>query len=239
MKDVLRKLFPMKLRRIGRTLIGKDFFVKLDRDYPKERIGSEYGGWDVAIDHITPDSIIYSVGVGQDISFDLEMMNRFGVTIHGFDPTPKSINWVHQQKLTQPFIMHEYGLADFDGTVSFNPPENAQHISHTLLDRPTTQTNAITVSVKCLETIMQELGHDRIDLLKMDIEGAEYQVIDYLAKTTIRPEQVLIEFHHRFPNVGCRKTKTAIRTLQKMGYKLFAVSRTGEELSFILDRAIR
>ncbi|NJK52375.1 MAG: FkbM family methyltransferase [Leptolyngbyaceae cyanobacterium SU_3_3] len=178
MKNLQRKLFPMKLRRIVRTLVGKDFFAKLDRAYPKERVGSEYGGWDVAVDHISPNSVIYSVGVGQDISFDLEMMKRFGVTVHAFDPTPKSIDWVRQQNLSQPFIMHEYGLADFDGTVAFNPPENSQHVSHTLLSRPSTQTSAITVSVKCLETIMRELGHDRIDVLKMDIEGAEYQVIE-------------------------------------------------------------
>ncbi|MBD2369725.1 MULTISPECIES: FkbM family methyltransferase [Leptolyngbya] len=230
--------YLLQLRRIGRTLIGKDFFATIDRDYPKQRLGSDYGGWDVMVDRIRPDSIIYSVGVGQDISFDLEMMNRFGVTIHAFDPTPKSIEWVRQQKLTQPFIMHEYGLADFDGTVSFNPPENAQHVSHTLLDRPTTQTNAITVSVKCLETIMRELKHDRIDLLKMDIEGAEYQVIDSLARSQIRPEQLLIEFHHRFPNVGCEKTKQAIRTLQSLRYSLFAASRTGEEFSFVYEGAI-
>jgi FkbM family methyltransferase len=239
MKTRMRQLFPMKLRRIARTLVGKDFFAKPDREYSKERLGSEYGGWDVMVDRISSDAIVYSVGVGQDISFDLEMINRFGVTIHAFDPTPKSIDWVHQQNLSQPFILHEYGLADFDGSVSFNPPENSQHVSHTLLSRPSTQTKAITVPVKCLDTIMRDLGHDRIDLLKMDIEGAEYQVVDSLAKSKIRPEQVLIEFHHRFPNVGCRKTKEAIRTLKNLGYSLFAVSRTGEEFSFILDAAIR
>lgn len=237
MKDLLRKLFPMKLRRIARTIVGKDFFAKLDRDYPNERIGSEYGGWDVVVDRIAPETIVYSVGVGQDISFDLRMIERFGVTIHAFDPTPKSIEWVRHQNLSRSFIMHEYGLADFDGTVSFNPPENSQHVSHTLLSRPSTQTNAIKVSVKCLETIMRELGHDRIDLLKMDIEGAEYQVIENLAKSKVRPEQILIEFHHRFPTVGCRKTKAAIRTLQSLGYSLFSVSKTGEEFSFILDSA--
>ncbi|NJK52374.1 MAG: hypothetical protein HC936_05275 [Leptolyngbyaceae cyanobacterium SU_3_3] len=60
-----------------------------------------------------------------------------------------------------------------------------------------------------------------------------------LAKSKIRPEQVLIEFHHRFPNVGCLKTKEAILTLQSIGYSLFSVSRTGEEFSFILDAVAR
>jgi FkbM family methyltransferase len=228
----------MSTKRFAKTLVGKDFFVKPNCTCHKERLGSDYGGWEVAVDYIQPDAIVYSVGVGQDISFDIALMQRFGVGIHAFDPTPQSIAWVRQQPLPETFVLHEYGLADFDGTVAFSPPENPQHISHTLLDRPVTQSDAIRVSVKALGTIMQELGHDQIDLLKMDIEGAEYQVIEGMAQSAIRPTQVLIEFHHRFPEVGCQKTKTAIDQLTQMGYSLFAVSRTGEELSFILNEAL-
>jgi len=47
------------------------------------------------------------------------------------------------------------------------------------------------------------------------------------------PTQILAEFHHRFPNVGIKKTRKAIEDLKKMGYGLFSVSTTGEELSFL------
>ena len=30
--------------------------------------------------------MVYSFGVGQDISWDLAMIERFGVTVHAFDP---------------------------------------------------------------------------------------------------------------------------------------------------------
>ena len=36
----------------------------------------------------------------------------------------------------------------------------------------------IDVNVKKLRSIMNELGHTRIDLLKMDIEGSECDVIE-------------------------------------------------------------
>jgi len=39
----------------------------------------------------------------------------------------------------------------------------------------------------------------------MDIEGAEYEVIDDLIASGIRPKQILVEFHHRFKNVGVKK----------------------------------
>ncbi len=68
----------------------------------------------------------------------------------------------------------------------------------------------------------------------MDIEGAEYDVVDDICNTSIRPKQILIEFHHRYPSVGIHKTKNAIETIWSMGYDLYSVSDTNEEYSFIL-----
>ena len=74
---------------------------------------------------------------------------------------------------------------------------------------------------------MNELGHRYIDVVKMDIEGSEYDVINDISRSKIRPKQLLIEFHHRFPEVGIRRTKVAISTLRSMGYKIFSVSSHG------------
>ena len=222
-----------KLKRIVRTLMGQDFFINPDTQCSYKQFGSEYGSWDLVTDELDKDSIIYSIGVGEDASFDIALIEALDLKIYAFDPTPKSIKWVEEQKFTPKFIMHNFGIADFDGTISFSPPENPDHVSHTILERPTTQDNAIEVEVKKLETIMESLAHTEIDVLKMDIEGAEYSVIKNIESTNIRPKQILIEFHHRFPGVGIEKTKEAIETIKSMGYGLFSVSDTGEELSFI------
>jgi hypothetical protein len=42
--------------------------------------------------------------------------------------------------------------------------------------------------------------------MKMDIEGAEYEVLDGLLSSPIKPTQLLVEFHHRFPGIGLEKT---------------------------------
>ena len=85
---------------------------------------------------------------------------------------------------------------------------------------------------------MNELGHDGIDILKMDVEGAEYDVITDICQSEIRPQQILIEFHHRFPNVGLAKTRNTIEQIRKMGYKLFSVSTTNEEFCFIRNSGL-
>ncbi len=198
-----------------------------------ERFGTIYGGWDVATTNLNSESIVYSFGVGEDASFDIALMAKFNLTVHAFDPTPKSIEWVQRQGFSDRFVMHEYGLAAFDGEASFNPPVNPEHVSHTLLERPATKSNAITVPLKTLRTVMRELGHDAIDILKMDIEGAEYDVIDDLSRSDIRPQQILIEFHHRFPGVGLPKTIATIKQIRKMGYQLFSISASKQEFAFI------
>ena len=221
------------VKRTLKTLIGKEFFPGKDWNGCSERFGSQYGGWDVAVDYINANSVIYSFGVGEDVTFDIELINRFGVTVHAFDPTPKSIDWVHGQNFPNNLVFHEYGIADFDGEINFYPPENSAHVSHTILDRAETSNQAITVPVKKLKTILQELDHHHIDLLKMDIEGAEYQVIDDLVRSDLRPMQLLVEFHHRFPNIGLKKTRNSFHQLKAVGYRLFSISSSGEEFSFI------
>jgi hypothetical protein len=84
-----------------------------------------------------------------------------------------------------------------------------------------------------LPTILAKLGHEKIDLMKMDIEGAEYEVIEDIIQSPVPILQLLIEFHHRFPYLGVRKSKEAISRLNQAGFKIFHVSPSGEEISFI------
>jgi hypothetical protein len=91
---------------------------------------------------------------------------------------------------------------------------------------------SIELPVHRLATILGMLGHSQIDLLKMDIEGAEYGVLADLLAGPVAVKQLLVEFHHRWPEVGIAKTKHAIRMLHKAGYRIFSVSPSGEEYGF-------
>lgn len=75
-------------------------------------------------------------------------------------------------------------------------------------------------------------------MLKMDIEGSEYDVIESILNLDIKIGQIQIEFHDRFFADGERKTKNAVKELEKSGYKVFAVSKSKEEVSFIHESII-
>lgn len=230
--DFFQKILLISKRTRKRSLDrGLNSYVQVDCE--KEYLGTEYGGWSVCPNGLTKESIVYSFGVGEDISFDLAMIERFGMHIYAFDPTPKSINWVKSQRLPKEFQLFEFGVAGYDGTAKFYPPENPEHVSCTILEKPSTANKAIEVKVYKLSTIMNMLGHKRVDILKMDIEGAEYAVIDELLSLDIEIQQLLVEFHHRFANIGIAQTRKTIESLNRKGYKIFHVSPSGEEYSFI------
>lgn len=221
-------------RKLIRAILGYRVLDRIQINYPIERIGSDYGGWTICPALVNRESIIYSFGVGEDISFDLGIIDRYDLQVYAFDPTPRSIAWTKTQSLPANLHFIDYGIADFNGTASFFPPEITDHVSHSILRRPHNTGHTIEVPVKRLSTIMQKLGHTRLSILKMDIEGAEYSVIDDMLKSTIRPAQILVEFHHRFESVGIRKTITAIKRLNQEGYRIFSISPNHEEFSFIL-----
>jgi len=195
-------------------------------------LGNDHARWCVSPSGISPLSVVYSFGIGQDVSFDLELIRRFGVWVHAFDPTPRAIEWLKFQALPEQFVFHDYGLAEYDGIATFNPPENSAHVSYSVVPTGNRAGETVNAPVRRLTTIMETLGHRRIDLLKMDIEGAEYNVITDLLSSRIQVDQLLVEFHHGRPEIGLLKTRQIIEQLNSAGFGIFDVSPSGEELSF-------
>lgn len=232
---MLAKRVVRRARRRLRILSGTEVNTHVEIACPRERLGSEYGGWYVDPTRLTPSSTVYSFGVGEDISFDLEMIGRFSLHVHAFDPTPQSISWVRRQELDQRFHLHEYGIAATDGSATFLTPPVAGYVSHSAVAHWKPRHGTTQLPVRSLSTIARELGHREIEVLKMDIEGSEYEVIDQLGHLDLDVRQILVEFHHRFPGIGPDQTKRAIRQLSQAGYKIFAISDTGEEYSFVRD----
>ena len=191
---------------------------------PKERHGTEYGGWWVCPDRLHKNSIVYSFGIGEDISFDLSMIDKYGLEIHAFDPTPRALAHVSKQRVPTRFHTHNIALAAHDGEGLFYPPDNPEHVSHTLVIKPQAAATTLKVHVSRLTTIMQDLGHDRIDLLKMDIEGSEYEVLQDILDSKTDVDQILVEFHHNvYPGLTADLTEEIISRLTKSGYALFSM----------------
>ena len=211
--------------------MGREPWLRVDLQANTLRLGSKYGGWTIIPDLIRPESTIISVGVGDDVTFDLAMIEHFGVTVHAFDPTPTVVSWMASQHLPAAFQFYALGLATYDGEAQFHAPLINGHISHSMVDR--FGGRVVSVPVRRLASLMQQVGCSQIDVLKLDVEGVEYEVLDDILKSNIRVGQLLVEYHHRFPQIGVERTRQSIAKLQANGYRLFKISESGDEYSFL------
>jgi len=232
------KAIYRKLKILLRILFGTELNYKSQADIPMVWYGKTGAGFFVYEKDLSADSIVYSFGVGEEVSFDMELINKFGCKVYAFDPTPKSIRFVENLPPNDKFIFNPYGIYNTDGFIKFYLPEDENYVSGSSINRWRYNEKIfkpIDVPVKTFAAITKQLGHNKIDVLKMDIEGAEYDVIDGILNSGIDITQILVEVHHRFPDVGVNKTKDFVNKLNAHGYKIAKIADSKEEYSFIKE----
>lgn len=221
------------MKRAGRLLTGRDVLYSYDARPRKALFGTDYGGWTIALGDLDSSSTVYSFGVGNDVSFDLALIQRFGCQLHGFDPSPPAARWIGTQVLPTNYSFHPYGLAARDGEISFFAP-SAQSGMFSISDQHRTVSKVeVKLPVRSLSTIVASLGTECIDILKMDIEGAEYDLIPSIIQSPAPIKQLLIEFHHRAGIGSLKDTVRSVNELRSAGFQLFHVSETSSEFSFL------
>jgi FkbM family methyltransferase len=222
------------------------------------RLGTQYGGWIIPVNcGLSTSSVCYSAGAGEDISFECALAERFGCRVCIIDPTPRAIqhfNHLEQaiksgvrfpvnnssvdyysltiENLTRLQFL-PIGLADTDAELRFYLPQNPAHVSCSTLNLQKTD-QCFTAPCFRLSSIMNRQGDDSIDLLKMDIEGAEYGVIQDMASSGLLPRGLLIEFdeaHTPLDNKAPDRISRHIALLVRSGMRCVAVE--GSNATFV------
>jgi len=186
------------------------------------KLGTNYGGWYIPTDiQLNENSVVYSGGVGEDISFDLLLASTYNSQIILIDPTYKAKRHYIETKLyfqdkvknrfkgnIQPdyytmiqdidvsfdsFTYIPFGLWNKETTLKFYKQSNKDYVSQSIIDGMFTEEYDI-IQTKTIQQIMKENNHTHIDLLKLDIEGAEIEVLHNMLDNAIYPTYLCIEF---------------------------------------------
>lgn len=266
MKEILKRLGRRILRRHGIPLNCSPLLPYVDTAalLPANaliRLGTTYGGWIIPVESdLNEDSLCYLVGAGEDISFDCALVQRFGCRVRIIDPTPRAIE--HFQELgnavkancrfpvnnsTTDFYDITYeqfgrlsflpvGLASRDVELKFFLPKNPVHVSCSTVNLQQTE-DYFTAQCHRLATIMEVQGDSKVDLLKIDIEGAEYMVIQDIVSSGLLPGILLVEFdeaHTPLDNNANSRIGEHIRLLINVGMRCIAVE--GCNATFVRQR---
>lgn len=229
MKSLLRPL-----KRQVEILLGRETRLRPRIRLDTEFHGSSYGGWAIRKDGLSDRSCVISVGIGEDASFDLSLIARYRCRILALDPTPKAIEWVRRNISSPLFQFEPLALSDSDGELRLYLPKNATHVSASMRQSDHNRNTFFEVPCIRVSTLLGKFGCSRVDVLKMDIEGAEYGVIrDMVASGACdRVEQLLVEFHHHFSGFSVRETQEAVAALAQVGLQIAWVSTSGHEVLF-------
>ena len=197
------------IQRIARKNLDTIRLLKRRRDFLAEaqierrsdlmHLGSSYGGWTVATGLLDSSSICYLAGIGEDVTFDLHLIARFGCTVHAFDPVPRSQDYASTATASEPrFHVHPYGLWSSDTKLEFHAPEVDGHISHSATNLKDTSI-AFEAPVRSVRSVMDELDHESIDLLKLSVEGAEYEILDHVIGEDVPVRMLCVEYAQPVP----------------------------------------
>ena len=132
------------------------------------------------------------------------------------------------------------GISDKTGTDFFYFPSNPDFVSGSTVEQSNiNKEEKIQVELKTLQDTMTMLGHSKIDVLKMDIEGAEYSVLNQVLNSNIEIGQILVEFHDRFFTNGKQKTVDILEKLRQNNFAIFGISESFDEISLINKNLIK
>lgn len=213
-----------------------------------EILGTNYGGWSIPINaKLDKNSIIYSGGVGEDMSFDLKLEDKYKCKIFLIDPTQRAIKHYSEVKefyntkinnfsgniqpdylynikdLDPDFNNYTYidkGLYREKTRLKFYKQTNPDYVSQSLVSNMFGN-EYDEVEVDSIKNIMKEHNHTKIDLLKLDIEGSEIDVLNQMLDDEIYPTYLCIEFDLLLKNKDPNKlTEKIAKRLQNNNYKI-------------------
>lgn len=195
-----------------------------------ERLGTKYGGWWIYAPAVGPNPLLIDCGLGMDISFPTAFLRRFGGRVVGVDPNPAALEYAgaHCPPGMEVRAAAFWSLPGRELTFHLpralaELPKGADGVSGSLL--PTheyTGNETLPVRTTSLAQILTETKRDDCDILKLDIEGAEYEVLEaYCAGGDIRRvRQLLVEFHHHTTDRTLEDTRQCIARVEASGFHL-------------------
>lgn len=189
MDVIFIKILKLVSRRF--ILLGLKLFITWSyADRKTFLYGSTYGNWRLPrMKQFNANAQVLVGGVGEDISFELDLINRYDQTkVLLYDFTPKSLKFLQHHfaidkvntdvlEINDNITYHNYGLACYEGDMLLAFPENPQHVS--LRQAKSEQEDIRTIKLPVLSIIdeIYKIDESSRAILKLDIEGSEAEML--------------------------------------------------------------
>lgn len=143
--------------------------------------------------------------------------------IHSFEPSrttgQRYEKLMERNGLTQRVSLHPWALSDHEGSIRMAGEDVASAQKRVMVEGDAAGAGE---EVRCrpLGTVVDELGLDRIDLMKVDIEGSEFQVLHNTPIEVLRKVRRMELETHRNRTAGEYRREELLKYLGKAGLEV-------------------
>jgi FkbM family methyltransferase len=175
--------------------------------------------------------ISIDVGVGDDPDFTTALINNYDIKAFIVDPTKRHADKLEKFSETHPsthFLKYALGSKSeekqfFESESNVSGSLRGDHKN--VLNDPLVTYN---VQVITLDKLLEECGNKSVAIMKIDIEGEEYDLIKSLKKEDLTQiKQLIVEFHHNtVRSYTIKDTLAAVKVLENFGMKAIIYNGT-------------
>jgi FkbM family methyltransferase len=152
--------------------------------------------------HLTKASVVFDLG-GYEGQWTSDVYARYGCEVCVFEPVAEYAGLIRDRFLANSKIhVLDYGLAPADGEVAITINEFAS----SFVNKDKGGGRKQTIRLRSFSSFVAERGISKIDLVKINIEGAEYELLEDMIAKKLVPlvDTFLIQFHDFVPDAEAR-----------------------------------
>ncbi|MDB5266909.1 MAG: methyltransferase FkbM family [Parcubacteria group bacterium] len=147
------------------------------------------------------NSVVVDLG-GYTGEWAEKISNMYGCTIYVFEPIEEFADQARMRFKDNPRIhIYTFGVGDKDeqATISLDGVSSSVFAGK----------KGRTIELRDIQKVFKELNITKADLLKMNIEGGEYNVLPRMIETGLVPlcQDMQIEFHHFYPDAEALRSR--------------------------------
>lgn len=146
---------------------------------------------------LNQQSIIFDLG-GYKGQWASDIFARYACQVEIFEPYPLFSDAISKRFKNNPKInVHTFGLDR-----KYEKQFLAVDADATSLFKTKQSDNVVEVELKCAKDFLKAGGFEQIDLMKINIEGGEYNLLEHLIEEGLitKIKNIQVQFHHFMPN---------------------------------------
>jgi FkbM family methyltransferase len=176
------------------------------------------GNYVIDVEQLRQFPVVISGGVGGDLRFEQAMIEEYQANLCAYDFTPLAVAYCAKMKLPG-LVLYEEGISakptfEYFITESYDAVSSSEYVGH-----PNKRKEMKTATAACVNIATLLDRHGNLDVLKLDIEGSEFDLIDEMTlEQAQRIDQVCMETHdHIIPKLHGRE-KILLSKMASLGF---------------------